>query len=198
MLSNQDKQAILNGSYAVTRRGQKAKYIGKRDSKDYPHSFILYNEKDEIRSTFIVSEEMQHDAESDSQKDIVGLWVDKPEPFDLSRALAGEPVMLRCGRKAFILGQIPNPLCFDLVGYIEDEDGNSDEGWRRNGLYMCNNSMSDNDVIGMWREPTINTNTVTLTLPCPVETVASGRTFFRITATGNIAEESYSAFQHQK
>lgn len=47
-----------------------------------------------------------------------------PQPFDLNRALNGEPVLLRNGAKAFVKFQLNKPDDDVLVGYVTD--GNVD------------------------------------------------------------------------
>ncbi|MCW4596772.1 pyruvate kinase [Pasteurella multocida subsp. multocida] len=100
--------------------------------------------------------------------------------FDLEKALAGKPVVLRNGNKAFVKFVLENPLYEDnqVVGFHIDDEGN-EEGinWRKDGIHIPNvNSMYD--IIGMWEEPP---PTVTLTLPCPLKELEEGQKFWRIT-----------------
>ncbi|HDR1241608.1 TPA: pyruvate kinase [Pasteurella multocida] len=97
--------------------------------------------------------------------------------FDLEKALAGKPVVLRNGNKAFVKFVLENPLYEDnqVVGFHIDDEGN-EEGinWRKDGIHIPNvNSMYD--IIGMWEEPR---PTVTLTLPCPLKAVTVGQRVF--------------------
>ena len=57
-----------------------------------------------------------------STTDIVGLWEDKLEAFNLERALNGEPVKLRCGLKAYIKYVMPPEYkgSYPIRGYIID------------------------------------------------------------------------------
>ncbi|MGC6247213.1 pyruvate kinase [Bisgaard Taxon 45] len=97
--------------------------------------------------------------------------------FDLEKALAGEPVVLRNGNKAFVKFVLENPLYEDnqVVGFHIDDEGNEEcINWRKDGIHIPNvNSMYD--IIGMWEEPR---PTVTLTLPCPLKAVTAGQRVF--------------------
>ncbi|HDR0635819.1 pyruvate kinase [Pasteurella multocida] len=98
--------------------------------------------------------------------------------FDLEKALAGKPVVLRNGNKAFVKFVLENPLYEDnqVVGFHIDDEGN-EEGinWRKDGIHIPNvNSMYD--IIGMWEEPR---PTVTLTLPSPIKTAHHNQEVFK-------------------
>lgn len=84
------------------------------------------------------------------------------KPFDLEKALAGEPVVLRGGQKAAILYRISDkykstegyPPAFPLQGLILDTEGFVEvfgACWRANGTY--NHADSLYDIVGMWEEP---------------------------------------------
>lgn len=87
------------------------------------------------------------------------------KPFDLKKALAGEPVVLRDGHKAIVYYCVPDeiklddegtPVSFPLKGMRFNQDGyltNSSVEWRKDGRFRC--SESDSDIIGMWEEPKI-------------------------------------------
>ena len=93
MLSKEIKQKIIDGEYAITRNGKKAKYIGKRSSPTYyPHCFAILNHNDEIEFCRSLLANFNNVSCKEGEFDVVGLWQDKPEPFDLERALAGELV----------------------------------------------------------------------------------------------------------
>ncbi|MFC0938961.1 pyruvate kinase [Pasteurella multocida] len=89
------------------------------------------------------------------------------KPFDLEKALAGEPVVLRNGNKAFVKFALENPVREEcaMIGYVIDDRGrDSLIGWYKNGLYAsCGGDGLD--IIGMYEEPR---PTVTLTLPSPI------------------------------
>lgn len=83
------------------------------------------------------------------------------KPFDLEKALAGEPVRLRNGQKAVILCRVPDeyvfedesPAAFPLYGLIftaENYIDNGDACWRDNGTY--DSRLHKFDIIGMWEE----------------------------------------------
>lgn len=85
-------------------------------------------------------------------------------PFDLNAALAGEPVKLRNGSKAYVLAKIPDNLKYDkdkevpypLVGIIMGKDdyiSDSHVRWTlKGGCYFTNEPLR-NDIVGMWEEP---------------------------------------------
>ncbi|MFU2115446.1 hypothetical protein ACLRAI_10395 [[Pasteurella] aerogenes] len=101
MLSEQDKQAILNGAYGITIEGKKIKYIGKRELSNgeyaFPYFFVILSENGDISRSTYLSENLTYALGDGNNHEIVGLWEDKIEPFDLDRALSGEPVRLRNG-----------------------------------------------------------------------------------------------------
>lgn len=154
MISEQDKQAILNGAYAITRNGRKAKYVGTYASKDYRHYFIFLDENNEILHSTGLTKDLKEYIDSTSQLDVIGLWQDKPEPFDLDRALAGEPIN-HGGRKCFIC---KNPLPDSNKDYIVSG---------QYSLFLTD--LSFLQICKMWKEPQPEPNTVTLTLPCPLK-----------------------------
>ena len=75
------------------------------------------------------------------------------KPFDLGCALAGEPVKLRNGLKAYIYAKAPDILKREhpLAGYIVD-DRIIDDNWCVNGMYYGDNGMHPLDIVGMWNE----------------------------------------------
>ncbi len=168
MISEQDKQAILNGAYGITRSGVKVKHLftSNLNTNGLMYLFVSY-EKERGKeaysnSAYWVTKDFTFFVDKEScGNDIVKLWEDKPEPFDLQRALAGEPVMLRNGSKANILKQIKDTL----IGYFDEC---SPFSWGMNGD-GDRAADSNHDIIGMWKDPEPVSNTVTLTLPCPLK-----------------------------
>lgn len=86
--------------------------------------------------------------------------------FDLEKALAGEPVILRCGKKAILYYRVPDhythgdgvKITFPLVGIIFYEDGTVEDPnacWKDNGRFTS--STSGKDIVGMWEEPKLTT-----------------------------------------
>lgn len=92
------------------------------------------------------------------------------KPFDLKKALAGEPVVLRDGHKAIVYYCVPDeiklddegtPVSFQLKGMKFDQDGyliNSSVEWHKDGRFRC--SESDSDIVGMWEEPELTSEQV--------------------------------------
>ncbi|MFP4793676.1 pyruvate kinase [Pasteurella multocida] len=98
--------------------------------------------------------------------------------FDLEKALAGEPVVLRGGCKAYVKFKLPEPYTtkMPLVGYYENALGRSvDMLWFENGHASDEEDTHILDIYGMWEEPR---PTVTLTLPCPLKAVTVGQRVF--------------------
>ncbi|HDR1160547.1 TPA: pyruvate kinase [Pasteurella multocida] len=115
--------------------------------------------------------------------------------FDLEKALAGEPVVLRNGDKAFVKFVLENPVREEcaMIGYVIDDRGrDSLIGWYKNGLYAsCGGDGLD--IVGMYEEPR---PTVTLTLPCPLKSVTVGQRVFYLDL--NKQCERICAFLFQK
>ena len=154
MISEQDKQAILNGAYAVSRRGHKAKYLGETSSVSHPYCFVYYDENGKIIVAYHLTKNFIHYKEEPSTFDVVGLWQDKPEPFDLERALAGE--LVKYSDKPCYVYQSNVTGLF----WVEAQDGS-----------FVDNDTPFEDVAeqGMWKEPEAEPKTVTLTLPRPLK-----------------------------
>ena len=85
------------------------------------------------------------------------------KPFDLEKALAGEPVQLRDGRKAKLIFKIPDELVFSgglrpeypLLGFIYKHNGelhHIKEYWSLDGGYMLGSDEDEYDIVGLWEE----------------------------------------------
>lgn len=109
------------------------------------------------------------------------------KPFNLEEALAGNPVQLRGGDKAYVYYKFPDsakkwanlPLTFPLIGCIvngSEQITNSVSSWRIDGLHDDAGSNNKYDIIGMWQEPT---PTITVTLPKPFKP-KKGEQYFTI------------------
>lgn len=75
------------------------------------------------------------------------------KPFDLEAALAGEPVVLSNGLKAYVLHRLhrTSSASIELIGYsIGMNDDQTQEAWDIAGSseYGC-----DWDIVGMWEDP---------------------------------------------
>ena len=87
------------------------------------------------------------------------------KPFNLEKALQGEPVLLRDGRKGLVFYRIPDQYLFykekgevvyKLRGITLDKEGFIDEinaCWTLDGDYDTDFGNSNDDIIGMWEEP---------------------------------------------
>lgn len=86
------------------------------------------------------------------------------KPFNLEKALVGEPIVLRGGRKAFVLCDLKQRFKYpqsnkQLIGVVATEN-NSDmfehtARWYDTGEYLSDDGgcESDYDIAGMWEEP---------------------------------------------
>lgn len=83
------------------------------------------------------------------------------KPFNLEEALAGEPVILKNGKKAYIglnlynLGVLESTTVYPLQGVIIEKDGSdfNDESWTLDGKRDVSKNFDSLDIIGMWEEP---------------------------------------------
>ena len=89
--------------------------------------------------------------------------------FDLEKALAGEPVLLRNGTKAVICGRVPDKyklegvhkVIFSLLGitlYADDTVDNQCVMWRDDGRFAT--GKDGMDIVGMWEEPKLTTEEI--------------------------------------
>lgn len=77
------------------------------------------------------------------------------KPFDLEEALAGEPVKLRDGRKAFVKVIIKQPKGLEhyaVIGHALNGIHEEFLHWATNGNCMPDD-ISDDDIVGMWEKP---------------------------------------------
>lgn len=174
MINENDKQAILNGAYGITRDGYKCKYIGTADNCYYSKLFVIYNTSGIIINSVKLTDDFAFHINETHINDVVGLWKDLPEPFNLEKALQGEPVMLRNGSKAYVKYVMPEDYLglYPLNGYIHDVEDNGNPTpyqWAGNGYGFATGDQSAYDIVSMWKEPEPVSNTVTLTLPCPLK-----------------------------
>lgn len=99
--------------------------------------------------------------------------------FDLEKALAGEPVVLRNGNKAFVKFVLENPLLeYDqVVGFRIDKEGKEElTSWFKNGVHIPGvNSIYD--IVGMYEEPR---PTATINFTCPLKEIEEGQEFWHI------------------
>lgn len=171
MISEKDKQAILDGAYGISRGGFRCKFVGVSISKSiFTHDFVYFNDDGLIYHHSSLTKDFKNYEGADSVNDVIGIWEDKVEPFNLEKALAGEPVKLRCGLKAYIKYVMPPEYRgkYPLMGYIMNPDIACDVesySWVREGKAFLTASDHENDIIGMWEEPEPVSRNVTVTLP---------------------------------
>ncbi|OOF40665.1 hypothetical protein BKK47_03405 [Rodentibacter mrazii] len=143
MLSEKEIEALKNGAYGITREGYKAKYLGVCEGEDEVfHTWVIYNENGSIKESVdaydtFVSYYRNHE----DRDDIIGLWQDKPEPFDLEKVLNGEPFKVS-HEKRFAAKKVENSLIY----YSINEDGELDRIFRDDIPFLQENAF-------MWKEP---------------------------------------------
>lgn len=196
MISEHDKQAILDGAYGITREGKKVKYVGKRDTTDgdsaYPLFFVVFNQKDEISRTLLLSKDFTNFKGLRGDNDVIGLWENSTEPFNLDKALAGEPVLLRNGLKGFVHKALETPDSRNVQYFGVAENCNADGVWylptfwnkRLISSIQLHHEQTNYDIMGMWKEPEPEPKTVTLTLPRPVKCI--NHAFWYINSTRDV------------
>ncbi|MCT8823532.1 hypothetical protein KZ326_04055 [Glaesserella parasuis] len=157
MISEQDKQAILNGAYGISRNGMKCKFIDICDTEDnYTHFFVYFSDNGLIHHHSYLTKDFVDSTTIKTVNDVVGLWEDKPEPFNLDKALKGEPVMTREGNKAYIKYCLPEEYKngFPLGGYIINSKASINHySWSLTGKAVEIECSHPEDIIGMWKEP---------------------------------------------
>lgn len=73
MITEQEKRAILNGAYGITRNGVKCKYIGTNTLQRYV--FAFFNDKDEILHVIdMLGKFRRFKHYEEGEFDVVGLW----------------------------------------------------------------------------------------------------------------------------
>lgn len=166
MISENDKQAILNGAYGVNRNGKKCKFIGITDEPVYSHFFVYYDSSNQITTCCKLTKNFLYSIGDIRGLDVVGLWEDKPESFDLERALSGEPVLTRDGSKAYVQISISQPKeleHYSLIGFGYNGEQKEFLHWDETGKVMADDYTCD-DIVGMWRDESVQ-NKVTINLP---------------------------------
>ncbi|MCW9733705.1 hypothetical protein L5B97_09580 [Avibacterium sp. 20-15] len=106
------------------------------------------------------------------------------KPFDLEKALAGEPVRLKNGLKAFVLNKVENKELANLlqintnslVGYASDNSLHLLE-WNEQGddLVYCNQEYS---ITGMWEEPRRFINGIEVPEPVTLDNWVNGISYW--------------------
>ncbi|HDR1409416.1 TPA: pyruvate kinase [Pasteurella multocida] len=101
------------------------------------------------------------------------------KPFDLEKALSGEPVVLRNGSKAFVKFEVPKELrennFADIVGFRIRGNEFIVKEWDIAGVARF--SCGYEDIIGMYEEPR---PTATINFTCPLKEIEEGQEFWHI------------------
>lgn len=102
------------------------------------------------------------------------------KPFDLEKALTGEPVKLRDGSKAYVKYVMPEEHGYQhpLVGYLCDSNNKVlCTDWTIEGKGIDIYTTSKKDITAMWEEPRPR---VQLDLPCPLKAPQEGMWYIPI------------------
>lgn len=157
MISEQDKEAILNGATAVSASGLQAKLLFIAPVTNGKKYLFLY--KQPCTNTYLTQWlDSNFTYVSGSHANIVGLWKNETEPFNLEKALTDKPVVTRSGKKAYVKYKLPNwnrnsPLN-QLVGFLCNKDNTVYTfSWSMTGKAVSENTEDINDIVGMWKEP---------------------------------------------
>ncbi len=111
--------------------------------------------------------------------------------FDLEKALAGEPVRLRDGSKAYVKYVMPDDYkgVYPLRGFYRfsvSDTNYVDIVWTKEGKNFHSEFTSGLDIIGMWEEPRPR---VQLDLPAPLEEPQEGMWYIRYDLVKAISTE---------
>lgn len=88
------------------------------------------------------------------------------KPFNLEKALAGEPILTRDRQKGYVKFCVEeNNKITRLVGIVHNGSIIEIEKWFSKGNVLLDD-ISSNDILGMWGEPSPR---VQLDLPCPLK-----------------------------
>lgn len=79
MVTEQDKQAILNGALAQVRDGRKCKFIGEVSGVIHVYKFAYFNDEDKIEHILDLDRNLERFSGEETRFDIVGLWEDEPK-----------------------------------------------------------------------------------------------------------------------
>ncbi|WP_150538868.1 hypothetical protein [Actinobacillus vicugnae] len=155
MLSENDKQAILNGAFGVTRTGQKAKFLGKNARSDHTW-WCFYNDDGSVDDFKPFQSVFEYRENKQAHFDIIGLWQDKPEPFDLDRALKGECINYS-GEPCYIYYSNRKTETHEYI--VEALSG---------AFVLGQVHLNELEKCAMWKDPEPQLSTNSLQLPKPI------------------------------
>lgn len=186
MINEQDKSKFIAGELGINHAGKKVKYIGTAATDQvFRYMVAVLNEHGDVCNIHYLNDLLEGSPTQRPQNNVVGLWENRVEPFCLEKALQGHPVKLRNGSKAYVLHDEENTytriaqsekakyvdeMCLRGV-VIEDHDEKNllSMSWTKEGRYHYHIANGVNDIVSMWRDEAPVSNTVTLTLPCPLK-----------------------------
>lgn len=149
VISSDKLEEFKNGALGVTRNGLRARFIHQENKGSCTVVAVFWNDGIQLQRYSALPYYYLND---NNDLDIVGLWEDKPEPFDLERALAGEPVLLKSGEKAFVLNNI-EPLMYSNYPLIGVDNNGEPLHWDKTGICGSRGLGGELNIIGMWKDP---------------------------------------------
>ncbi|MCT8823533.1 hypothetical protein KZ326_04060 [Glaesserella parasuis] len=162
MINESNKEAILNGACGISRDGYKCRYVGKNESSELPYLFVYYKSNGIVKDIVSISEQFRYLTDREHEFDVIDLWENRVELFDLERALNGEPLIdLHNNEKCWLYKSHRND---NLIIEYENTDSHLEN---IEPLEYLHNDLDLSKCFSMWKEP--EPNTVTLTLPCPLK-----------------------------
>ena len=153
MISAQDKQAILNGAYAIADNGLQARLLFTAPIDKNRHPYLFLYKPPNTDNYFVQWLDNNFFHYSGSSSNIVGLWKNTSEPFDLERALAGEPLIdLHNNDKCWLYKSHKNGNLITEYEYTHSHLENIEP------LEYLQNGLDLSEYFGMWKEPEDQTN----------------------------------------
>ncbi|MEH8048073.1 MULTISPECIES: hypothetical protein [Gallibacterium] len=105
------------------------------------------------------------------------------KPFDLYKALAGDPVKLRNGKKALVVNKVPTYIDANnpLIGYVVNKEHDKIEPitWTSEGSFHSQSIIDAFDIIGMWEDPRI-INGIEVPRAVTLDTVENAQLYYFI------------------
>lgn len=166
---------LKNGYRGVIKYGVENRVTATGYTPDYPYVGYIVDDKGFISSTVATWDKYgnsnilnEYNAttmveENTYKQEEKPMEPIKPiKPFNLEKALQGEPVRLRDGSKAYVLGDLRELFSKSkdfrcLIGVIA-KIGNTDDfdgicRWKYTGKYYEYLTESESDIVSMWEEP---------------------------------------------
>ncbi|OZN49409.1 hypothetical protein [Gallibacterium anatis] len=116
------------------------------------------------------------------------------KPFDLEKALAGEPVKLKNGLKAYVIKKLDSPEIgmHELIGFYETEHKRQ----RSISWFYDGTRCDDFAITGMWEEPKRFINGIEVPKSLTMKTCANGEKYWFVDLQSSelVTQKAYSVF----